>query len=56
MSVTLQLPGNQKLHLRTMRAGAILGEMALYTGAARSAAAEVIENCDPLPADQPRIP
>ncbi|MEP0942048.1 MAG: SulP family inorganic anion transporter [Rhizobiaceae bacterium] len=46
VSITLLLPGNQKLHLRTMRAGAILGEMALYTGAARSAAAEVIENCD----------
>jgi SulP family sulfate permease len=46
VSITLQLPGNQKLHLRTMRAGAILGEMALYTGAARSAAAEVLENCD----------
>jgi SulP family sulfate permease len=46
ISIMLELPNNQNLHLRTMRAGAILGEMALYTGASRSAAAVVIENCE----------
>ena len=46
VSIMLELPNGHKLHLRTMRAGAILGEMALYTGAPRSAAAEVIDKCD----------
>ena len=46
ISINLVLPDNQNLHLRTMRAGAILGEMALYTGASRSAAALVTEDCD----------
>ncbi len=41
VSVVLDLPNGQTLHLRTMRAGAILGEMALYTGAARSATAVI---------------
>jgi SulP family sulfate permease len=40
-SIFLDLPNDQTLHLRTMRAGAILGEMALYTGATRSASAVV---------------
>ena len=37
----LDLPNGQSLHLRTMRSGAVLGEMALYTGAPRSATAQV---------------
>lgn len=41
IAVTLDLPNGQSLHLRTMRSGAILGEMALYTGAPRSASAQV---------------
>lgn len=45
-SIVLELPNQQTLHLRTMRAGAILGEMALYTGAPRSASTVVIEDCD----------
>lgn len=45
ISIVLELPNDQVLHLRTMRTGAILGEMALYTGAARSASALVNENC-----------
>lgn len=45
ISIVLELPNDQMLHLRTMRTGAILGEMALYTGAARSASALVNENC-----------
>ncbi len=45
VSVVLDLPDGHKLLLRTMRAGAILGEMALYTGAPRSATAMVNEDC-----------
>ncbi|KAA3632763.1 MAG: STAS domain-containing protein [Proteobacteria bacterium] len=41
VSIVLDLPGGKELHLRTMRSGAILGEMALYTGATRSATARV---------------
>lgn len=41
VSIVLELPDDKTLHLRTMRAGAILGEMALYTGAPRSASAIV---------------
>jgi sulfate permease, SulP family len=44
VSIVLDLPGARELHLRTMRAGAILGEMALYTGAPRSATARVNED------------
>ncbi len=45
VSIVLDLPGGDTLHLRTMKAGAILGEMALYTGAPRSASALVVEDC-----------
>ena len=45
-SIVLELPNQQTLHLRTMREGAILGEMALYTGAPRSASTVVIDDCD----------
>ncbi len=45
ISIVLDLPNDQTLHLRTMRTGAILGEMALYTGAVRSASALVNEDC-----------
>ena len=44
VSIVLDLPGGKTLHLRTMRAGAVLGEMALYTGAPRSATAHVNED------------
>lgn len=36
-SIVLNLPNGNTLHLRTMRTGAVFGEMALYTGAPRSA-------------------
>lgn len=45
ISIVLDLADGQTLHLRTMRTGAILGEMALYTGAVRSASALVNEDC-----------
>lgn len=41
IAIMLDLPNGQSLHLRTMRSGAVLGEMALYTGAPRSATAQV---------------
>lgn len=44
VSIVLNLPDGQTLHLRTMRAGAILGEMAIYTGAVRSATAMINED------------
>jgi len=37
VSIVLELPGDKTLHLRTMRSGAIVGEMSLYTDAPRSA-------------------
>lgn len=46
VSVVLELPNGNKLNLRTMRAGAVLGEMAIYTGAERSASALAVEDCD----------
>lgn len=44
VSIVLDLPEQQQLHLRTMRSGAILGEMAIYTGASRTASALVNED------------
>lgn len=52
VSVVLNLPSGQNIHLRTMRAGAILGEMALYTGADRSATAVVKESGELYRLDQ----
>ena len=52
VSIVLDLPNGHKLHLRTMRTGAILGEMALYTGAVRSASALVNENSQFFKLDQ----
>ena len=52
ISIVLDLPDGQILHLRTMRTGAILGEMALYTGAVRSASALVNEDCQLFRLDQ----
>lgn len=45
ISIVINLPGGVKLTVRTMRAGAILGEMAVYTGATRSAAAVAKQDC-----------
>ncbi len=39
ISIVLSLPNRKPLTVRTMRAGSILGEMAVYTGAPRSASA-----------------
>lgn len=45
ISINISLPDGQSLTVRTMRAGAILGEMALYTGEPRSAAAMAKQDC-----------
>ena len=45
ISIIIDLPNEKKLHLRTLRSGAILGEIALYTGTARMASALVNEDC-----------
>ena len=45
ISVVLDVPGKPALTVRTMRAGAILGEMALYTGEPRSASAVAKQDC-----------
>jgi SulP family sulfate permease len=45
VSVILSLPEGPSITVRTMRDGAILGEMALYTGAPRSASAEAKQDC-----------
>lgn len=44
ISIVLNLPGGISLTVRTMRAGSILGEMAVYTGALRSASAHALNN------------
>lgn len=44
VTVVLELPDAPSLRLRTFRTGAIFGEMALYTGAPRSASAVVDED------------
>jgi len=44
ISITLDLSNGDTFHVRTMRSGAILGEMALYTGSPRSATARVDED------------
>jgi len=41
VSIVVELADGDPLHLRTIRAGAILGEMALYSGTSRSATAVV---------------
>lgn len=41
LSIMIELPGGKVLHVRTFRAGAVLGEMAIYTGEPRSASAMV---------------
>lgn len=45
ISINISLPDGQALTVRTMRAGAVLGEMALYTGEPRSAAAVAKQDC-----------
>jgi len=45
VSIVLDLPGGQSLTVRTMRAGSILGEMAVYTGSPRSASAHARQDC-----------
>jgi SulP family sulfate permease len=45
ISIVLDMPGKPALTVRTMRAGAILGEMALYTGEPRSASAVARQDC-----------
>jgi SulP family sulfate permease len=45
ISIILDMPNEKKRHLRTMRSGAILGEIALYSGTARTASALVNEDC-----------
>jgi SulP family sulfate permease len=39
ISIIINLPDGQPMTVRTMRAGSILGEMAVYTGAPRTASA-----------------
>lgn len=43
--INISLPDGQPLTVRTMRAGAVLGEMAFYTGEARTAAAVAKQDC-----------
>jgi len=45
ISIVINLPGGQSLTVRTMRAGSILGEMAVYTGSPRSASAHARHDC-----------
>ncbi|MCY0147035.1 SulP family inorganic anion transporter [Hoeflea sp. G2-23] len=45
VSIVINLPGGQSLTVRTMRAGSILGEMAVYTGSPRSASALARQDC-----------
>jgi len=45
ISIVLNFPGGQTLTVRTMRAGSILGEMAVYTGSPRSASAYARQDC-----------
>ena len=45
ISIVLDVPGKASLTVRTMRAGAILGEMALYTKEPRSASAVAKQDC-----------
>lgn len=45
LNINIDLGDGDTLSIRTMRAGAIVGEMALYTGAARSASAIALEDC-----------
>jgi len=52
VAIMLDLPGGQTVMVRTMREGSIIGEMALYTGAARSASAVTREECVLLKLDK----
>lgn len=45
ISIVINLPGGRSLTVRTMRAGSILGEMAVYTGSPRSASAHAVQDC-----------
>ena len=45
VSIQQELPDGQTLTVRIMHAGAILGEMALFTGKPHSASAEATEDC-----------
>ena len=44
ISIVINLPGGRSLTVRTMRAGSILGEMAVYTGSPRSASAHAVQD------------
>jgi SulP family sulfate permease len=44
VAILLDLPAGQTVMVRTMREGSIIGEMALYTGASRSATAKMRED------------
>ena len=44
VAIKLQLPNEQSITVRTMKAGALIGEMSLYSGIARSATGEVAED------------
>ena len=52
VSIVLNLDDDKPIHLRTIRAGAVLGEIALYTSAARSATALVNGECILFQLDQ----
>ncbi|SOE18572.1 SulP family sulfate permease [Hoeflea halophila] len=52
VSILLDQPHAQSVMVRTMREGSIFGEMALYTGAARSASAVAREACVLLKLDK----
>ena len=52
VAITLDLPEGQMVMVRTMREGSIFGEMALYTGAVRSASAITREPCILLKLDK----
>ncbi|MEP3232323.1 MAG: SulP family inorganic anion transporter [Hyphomicrobiales bacterium] len=45
LNISIDLGDGDSLSVRTMRAGAVVGEMALFTGAARSATALAKEEC-----------
>ena len=45
LNISIDLGNGDSLSVRTMRAGAVVGEMALFTGAARSATALAKEDC-----------
>jgi SulP family sulfate permease len=55
VAIKLKLPNEQSVTVRTMKAGALIGEMALYSGAARSATGEATEDSTLLQLDKTKF-